>query len=255
MSKRRTLRAILVAVTVSLLVPGPVAAVHTLPCDDFRPETRIEGDNVAGNKQGARAILQGESLGLCTNPDGDDVSGSWVLVNVEGPLPDDVGFSIVQVGLGRCVQPNNANCNGAMSYYWAWGRNADHPGCAGKLDKAPAAIRLGAWEGVSRTYYVTHTGGFWKAFINFVERASVAQGEVCWTPAFGSWFGENKDFGDAIGGLAGNKFGLSSLRVQNAQNGAWVNPSISDPCAYNAVAPFRCDVTAGDAMNLWTDDR
>lgn len=103
---------------------------------------------------------------------------------------------------------------------------------------------------------MTHGTTHWRGYIASDIRAEIANSQVCWTPKSATWFAESWDFGDALGGSAGNKFSQTTLRMQNSQNGTWVSPSLNAANACSIREPeaiFKCDITSSDAFQAWTD--
>lgn len=231
------------------LFPGNALAADTATCSEIQVVNRHSGIYVGGAKQGTRANLEGQTLNYCLNSGGssDWIRASMAWVNVQGQPPND----IVQIGVGKCTDSTGfAQCNGQMSYLWGWGR-----GSCGLL-KFPSVVRLGAWAGTTQDYFVTHGTSYWRGYIAGTVRGEVANSEICWTPQSSTWFAETWDYGDALGGSAGNKYAITSMRMQNTQNGTWTSPGLNaaNDCSVQSQPTnvFVCDITAADAFQTWT---
>lgn len=145
-----------------------------------------------------------------------------------------------------------------MHYLTAWGRTSSTPGCSGFSNRAPANNFVGYWTSGSHTLTVRHTGNYWYHHVDGVQKSSVSEASICWTPRRALWFGESWDLGDAIGGSSTNKFTISSLMYTNTEGGAWNNTafSASSTCNYqDGPAPFNCEVAGAQSISVWTSNR
>jgi len=142
-------------------------------------------------------------------------------------------------------------CTGGMRYFWTWGRDPATPGCAGTLYVPPIPISLGAWGGTSQEFIVALASRYWKVYRGGVFQDQVAATNICWTRGLAMWQGEAWNKGDQIGGVAGDKYAISTARYQAVAGGAWLNPSLVAPCA-QTNNPFYCEVGASDVVNTWT---
>lgn len=252
---RRSLRTRLgvVLATVGLLVaffPQESLAAQTAPCEPINYSENFFAGSLKSpaTLTGARAILEHQTLKLCTAPTNEDsASMTWVAVEVAGS-----GRSLVQIGQGRCRYSSYTFCTGDMRFFWAWGRDQSQPGCGGFMNKDPQPADEGAWSGSSVEYIVEKSGGTWHVWRGGVERDSVSASSICWTPGSAAWIGESWNPGDGIGGPVGDKYYFDNARYQLTTGGTWQNPNFSGSfCTFNGL-PYLCEVASSDQINMWT---
>lgn len=233
-------------VMLTMLMTTPVAANHQASCSDLYTN-RWSGIGISGQKHGAVATLEGQTLDQCLNPGFIEVSGSWAWVNVVGPAD----YDIVQIGVGKCREPGLNDCDSTMRVYWAYGRRKSSPGCSAYSDRGPTPTKIQQSDGLSHSYKVWHATNYWRVYLAGVQKASVAEAEICWTPSGAQWFGESWDAGDAIGGTSANKFRFSSAQYANSEGGAFTNTSFSS-CNINSGSIYKCSVVSGTSFDIWT---
>ena len=233
----------------SLAWPAVVSANHIAACSEGPPTNRWRGVEKTGVRHGASAGLEGQGLDQCAPPGFIELSGSFAFVNVEGSAFND----IVQIGKGRCRFTLFSSCNETMRIYWAWGRDSDTAGCAGFSDRAPTATLIQQDDGQAHVHKVFHTSNAWRVYLDGVQKASVGEASICWTPTSASWFGESFDAGDAIGGTSADHFRFTSTYYASSENGAFVATSLVDPCNYAGTnPPYYCDVINSTTFDIWT---
>lgn len=244
-----------------LLIPtgaGPVAASHQADCAEPADINRHTGVDQGGQKHGASARFDGQSLDMCTNPEPIwERSGSFAFSNV-------VNYShfnnIVQTGVGRCRYPGVWSCTWEMQRIATWGLHSSTPGCAGYADKAPVVYNVGNHDGLAHYYAVYHGGNLWRFLIDGNNaRTNLPDSSVCWTPQASQWFAESLDIGDAHGGFNANRYRMQEIAWTNSEGGCcignWVYASF-DPthnCNIGPGAPaYRCDIVNATTIDIWT---
>lgn len=252
---RRRVRSTAVALLTSVIAlstsAAPVAANHTANCSEpGGAHNRWSGVALAGQKHGAAANLEGQSLDMCANPDGvGEASASFAFVNVVGTG----SYDIAQTGVGRCRAIFFPDCTWNMEVIATYGRNDSTAGCAGKGDIWPLAYRRATYDGATWDYKVTHINNQWLFFRGGTQILSMAESAICWTPTAAQWFGESHDFGDAIGGNANHYF-IKGMNYSNAEGGGffWTSFNAAKSCGLSAGAPFFCDIVNGTQIDIWT---
>jgi hypothetical protein len=252
----RSVTAVVIAFILSMTNTAyVVAGSNTAPCQGSYTN-RHSGWSDTGPRQGARALFPAQSLSLCTTIEPWTIAGSFAFVNIEGPNSGS-GYNIVQIGVGRCRRPLSSDCDGQMRWYWAWGRDSAGYPCGNVL---PMPVSVGLWDGTASYYMVTHSGSYWRGYVDGVEKANVPDWflSCSWSPARATWFTETWNYGDSLGGSATNKFELRHMQYQATKGGAWtfVNADPSSPCSFvppKETPPFYYDVYASDEVQTWTD--
>jgi hypothetical protein len=244
----------LALIPVWLALAPTVWAAETANCSELGATNRWQGHQAStttGQRHGAQAIFEDWSLVQCTNPGLVEASGSFVFANV---VPTDgTSLDIIQIGAGNCRAPN---CPGGMQYYAANGLSHHTPGCSTFQDTAPILRGWGAWSPGNHIYRVEHSTNFWRVFVDQTQKASLAEGSLCWTPRSSVWFGESWDYGDQIGGTPTDRLSITQASYMTSEGSAWVATSFnaSAGCSYaGSSGIFNCDVTGTRSLDIWTD--
>lgn len=247
--------AIWIAVLPLWLAMAPsVLGAETAACSSGNDANRHQGQKDAsstGERHGAQAVYEAQSLVQCTSPAGIERSASLVFANIE-PNPTGVN-SIIQSGAGNC---RSANCPAGMRYYSGIGIDSTAPGCSGFQPRAPILTDEGAWTSASHIYRVQHTSNTWQMYVDNTLVRSISESQICWRPQTASWFAETVDPGDQMGGTPTNPYAISSASRMTAENGAFAATafSASGNCTYQAsFGVYHCDVTGSRSLNVWTD--
>ncbi len=243
-----------------LLIPtgtAPVAASHTADCAEPADTNRWTGVDQGGQKHGASALFNGQSLDMCTNPEPTwERSGSFAFSNV-------VNYShfndIIQTGVGRCRFPLLAACTWQMEWIATYGRHSSTAGCAGFTDKAPVVYKVGHHDGLAHYYAVYHGGNWWRYLIDGNEVRRTPDSSICWTPDASQWFAESLDIGDAHGGTNANRYRMQAIAWTNSEGdystGNWVYASFNPTHNCNigpGAPPYHCDIVGGTTIDIWT---
>ena len=237
----------------SLAFPRTTLAAGTASCSDiYHSYWRGQQVGGVGTKHGASGTASGYALQICTSPVGISTDGSWYFSNVVSNT--HAANDIIQVGYGQERCPF---CPQGENYFVAWGRTGNEPGgCEGLSDRSPTSSSVGTSPAGSHTYGVNHVANEWRFYIDgAVKGTSVPEGSICWSPSYAVWFSETWDFGDQMGGLAGDKLHVTGTTYQNTEGGGFVYTSFNSANACNYVAngsPYFCDVTTTTSLDFWT---
>jgi len=201
---------------------------------------------------GAEAKLENQSLNICTSATDDNRSNAiWVGIDDNGGHKYDV----IQVGIGKCKQSANPDCDATTNQWMAWGRSHTVSGCAGFMDVKPVPAFLGDFPGGTWPYTVVRTSQQWKVQINGVTQQTIPLSSICWSKRRADWLGESWDIGDAIGGSSSDKFRVSSAIYEGSVGGVWTSESwtLGNTCNNMNLDPrWKCNVVSGSALDLWT---
>lgn len=244
------LLAVAIASAVSLLPNATALANHQANCSDFGFVSRTYGylsDSWANHRYGVRGTFENQGHNLCLNPRPGEGSSSTIWVAIQGPPHP---YNIVQMGHGKCRPIAGGGCNENMQDGYAWGRHSSAPGCSGFASKPPTGVWLGVWSG-GGVYTVIEQGDHDYVLTGPSTQTTIGNASICWTNDSVATFGENHDWGDPIGGSAGNHFRISNRQFRTEAGGAWM--ALPTQCnGGNAPdPPFRCANENG-ALALWT---
>jgi hypothetical protein len=245
---------------VQAALPSPTFAANYLDCSEGGfPTNRHQGQErhtANNNKHGIRATIENDFLNQCSDPDLVEYSGNFIFVNV---VPHGQGaYNIIQIGVGNC-RGAGSGCATGMQYYYAWGRDDSAPGCSAYDDVWPTVSRIGGWTSGEHTLAIRHDNNWYEYRIDGVVQYKTTEANICWTPDRAVWFGESWDWGDAIGGTAGDPFAFTDMAYQNTENGPFYDTSFS-PTAYcnwidNNGNPYDCGISGAQTVNIWTTSR
>lgn len=237
-----------------LSLAPPVLGAETANCSSSNDANRHQGQKDAsstGERHGAQAVYEAQTLQQCTSPAGIERSASLVFANIE---PNPIGVnSIIQSGAGNC---RSVNCPAGMRYYSGVGIDSTAPGCSGFQPRAPILTDEGGWTSASHTYRVQHTSNQWQMYVDSTLVRSMSESQICWRPQTASWFAETFDPGDQMGGTPTNPYAISSASRMTAENGAFAATAFNSGagCTYQgSFGVYHCDVTGSRSLNIWTD--
>lgn len=265
-------RTLLVALGATLLLLGnPITvAADTANCVGNTPNSFAANYDAATLPvTGYYSHLDPQSLLICTNPFPSTVRGSfsWSAIQRGDADEADCDFCIVQIGRGACDDPANPSCVGtSQRLFTAWGRRSTAPGCDGQQDIIPAPANMGpAPTDTGLQYYrVWRDGTYWR-FDHWpkgqavVQVRLISQSLICWGNRTAVTFNETFNTSDSLGGTPTNPYNFLSMARQAAVGGAWSPTSLNAaaPCGFLSLDPigadYRCDVTASQAWEAWTD--
>lgn len=251
--------AIWLAVGASLQAPSLATANHTAACSESTAVHRFrsKGSVPTVAPTGVRGTTEGQTLDICTHATDDDRSNHvWVAIDDNGGHKHD----LIQAGRIKCEGSQGA-CDQTNRKFWAWGRNNSVSECNGFSNIPPIAQSLGPWTSGTDEFIVARDGTDWEVFIDGVLEVSLPQASICWTKKRALWAGETWDIGDAMGGMAGNKFALTGARCQTTLGGSWINPgfAVNGACSQtpppppSIEPPYFCVTPASDSMSIWSE--
>ena len=236
--------------------PGLAFAGDIANCSEYGYVNRQIGyatGSWSNHRFGNRAILENLALHLCSAPRPGEGSGSFALVNIEGPSTIRP-YNTVQVGIGQCIG-SGQGCLLGMHDLWSYGLDSSAPGCAGWQTVVPTPHFEFSYSG-GWTYVVKQT-----AVHTFDLYACSGAFEVvldeCWTNQYATTFNESWDYGDALGGSSSNLFDYTVMQFQTSLNGAWIplssscNVRLKENGTLESV--FYCGPAGQSAISTWTN--
>lgn len=251
-------RALTLAISLCLLwaVAFPsvsLAASGNAPCRDAATFGSHQfGIKTANGIAGAKAAIEYVNPLLCTNVGGDNdlIKGSfaWVGVEVAGTLR-----SIVQVGLGKCTYSAYLACDGTLIWWYAWGRDANQPGCGGFLNVDPKPLRISAAATGTHTFEVVRTGTVIQFKVDGVVKEDVPSSAICWTGHDAAYSGETWDRGDQTGDNFPSAQLYSSALYEPGVGQPWTSPAFTTCYRDGYTAEYFCNRPSGQSINVWTD--
>lgn len=242
----------------------PALANHTAQCQELGIVGRHHGyasTPWSAHRYGVKARIGGAILDLCTQPRAGEGSSSVAWVAIEGP---PYCCNTVQVGYGNCYGPITTNDTcvkwdvGNRDFY-AWGRDANSPGCAGYSTRRPT----GQWTSVfsaGNDYSVEEDANGLFTLRSQNATTFIGTNLICWTNQYVTVSVESWDYGDALGGSAANHLVFSLERFKTSPNGAWdILPSLcggSVPAYKGPSNPdtsiFHCAVVNANSLHFHT---
>lgn len=107
-------------------------------------------------------------------------------------------------------------------------------------------------------FTIDGSGSLYQFWIGSSNVASLSRSVICWFPNEAVVFTEAWDQGDAVGGTAGNHYGLSFMQYRTTNGGTWFNPTwdTSRSCALSFIGttspPYYCDIVGSGSIEVWT---
>ena len=260
--------------------PASTMAASNGDCDWLTQDNFFGGLAKVGSTSGtwknaARAELYTDTSRFdpCTNPGLLEASmaSQWVALEGADHLFGSCwgcpgANNIVQVGLIRCQtdsvfggSPITSPCHSSkamdLRYFYAWG--ADYEDSCGWGDHSPVPIDLGSavedqWQVFEVIYDTDADDIIFK--INFVEKARIDAGPVCWVnnvQTKATWRVETWDPGDGLGGIeAPARF--KTFYYKEGGNFSWVS-STWPSCSSAQLDPdFRCSFFNTGSYGFYT---
>lgn len=264
MALLRTLAGFLVATFVLAALPA-VALADVANCSDT-PLYRFAGnyDPATPTATGYYSHLDPQGLEICTNPDSNDVRGSFAWAAIQMGDGSGCFYCIIQIGLGACDVPGDTDCTGtSMKMFTAWGRSSSAPGCSGFSDVLPLPVNSGAAPAGSGFHYyrvvrdnTTWRYDHWPKGQPVVLLRQTSESSFCWGDRTAVTFNETHNPSDSLGGTPSNHFNFVSMTRQTTVGGAWSATSLNPAAACDVLSSgviYHCDITASQAWEAWTD--
>jgi len=163
---------------------------------------------------------------------------------------------IIQVGIIKCIDGGNPQCDGSTDQFVAWGRSNTVSGCGTLSNVRPVPAKVGDFPGGSWKYTVFRNAQQWFFQINGQNVGpNPSLASICWAKKWAVWSGESWDRGDAIGGPVDNPFNISQAIYEATVGGVWSNANWGSGNVCNlapTLARYKCDAPTGTSLNLWT---
>lgn len=235
----------------------PVAASHMTACRStaevgFASQKKVRSGEVIA----VSGELENQVLYTCTFDVGQNPPGrvTWEWVAIEGACGGS-GNCLMQIGIGR------GSNSETMGWWWAWGRSPGAPGCSGKPNRPPGAVRFADWNIQRSTFQIVFVSAaqapnYWSFRINGSQEKVVYDAAICWAPTTLDWFGETLNRGSAIGGTQSDPFLIGEARYRIPFDGTWYGPGWTRGTLCdieNPKPPYHCQKIADDSLNNWTE--